>query len=134
MTKKEIIEETVNYYQRNSRAALNETCYYLIDGKMCAVARCFTPAALVKYGDMGGVVGGLAGVMKDRGESFEDNLQERYRGHPIAFWSDLQPLHDRADHWNGNILTEEGKGYMNRMIKGWSNPDGSDKSAYSLFV
>lgn len=128
MTKKEIIEETVAYYGENERALSEEgTCHYLIDNKMCAVGRCLTPAALEKWGSLKGSVSTLRDELRISGETFENTLQDQYKGHSIDFWNQLQQLHDVDENWCNGKLTDSGERVVEYMIKRWCNEDGSDK-------
>lgn len=97
-TKREIIEETIKFYNSNNRAVQDRsTCKYLTDdGKMCAVGRCLTDEDVRNVGDFQGDVDSLVKAFK----SLDEMLKPEYRGHDQQFWRTLQTLHDDPDNWN----------------------------------
>lgn len=110
---KQIIDETVEYYQNHDRAIERypngdvKGCRYYMDGEMCAVGRCLVDPVKVNnsnvcndYVDM---------VVNYFGP---DVFQEDYRGKSVMFWRDLQQLHDDDINWNGRELTEAGIAYV----------------------
>lgn len=128
-SKIQIIEETVEHYQKHPRAIRRlpsgslAGCYYFKPGEpdcQCAVGRCLTitnPIVLqMKQGAKGGkavgsdtsTVNGLASTLVDSGSNLDKALKPAYRGHAVEFWRDLQSLHDSDTNWNGQNLTEMG--------------------------
>lgn len=104
-TKLEIINETAAYYSKDtSRRAFssNDSCQYLtIDGRMCAVGRCFTSKGLKTYGDiMGSYDCDMHKLMRVEYSHIDDE----------CFWIDLQNFHDGHSYWNKRKgLTVSGK-------------------------
>lgn len=41
-------------------------------------------------------------------KSFDDMLQEQFRGHELDFWEHVQNLHDRDVHWTETGISEDG--------------------------
>ena len=126
MTKKEIVEETLAYYEEDpERRAIHpesgECMYNLKDKgslgkwngkyKHCAVGRCLDEKykmegeALPGNSDTDSVdVTALANKISDAYNletklKLDDLLDPKYRGHKIGFWKQLQQLHDREDYW-----------------------------------
>ena len=126
MTKKEIVEETLAYYEKDPerRAIHPETkeCMYNLKDKgilgewngkykHCAVGRCLDK----KYKMEGEALPGNSGVdsvdvtvlankISDAYSikteiKFDDLLDPKYKGHEIGFWKELQQLHDRENLW-----------------------------------
>lgn len=121
-TRKEIIDETVDYYTKDvSRRALQADkngemlCKYMThDGKKCAVGRCMVnPSEKMT---------GTADRYK-RDDSYaptvEDELRDEYKGHPIAFWVELQQLHDRPSYWDSQSLTALGVRVVDAIHEKW---------------
>lgn len=119
MTTEEIVQETVEYYATNPRAVVphgsSTVCVYdappAAEGGprlRCAFGRCMTDDALARGGDTLGGVDVLAarcGV----GLGYHDQLlRPEYRGHSLAFWKELQHLHDDDVNWRGGLLTPFG--------------------------
>ena len=103
MTKREIIEETLEYYSKNNRG-LNEhqDCVYLAEnGDMCAVGRCLIDPTKIEDGSIG--------MLFDNSLELDKLLKEPYRGYSLDFWKDLQDFHDSPNYWEGNNLTLKGK-------------------------
>lgn len=131
----DIIRETVEYFTENKRAVeiteTGESCRYNWgDGSHCAVGRCLDK----KYQDMGedmpGNENSVQGLLDElQVNSIDFILQEKYRGHSLDFWTELQELHDFGEHWqddmyyleDGNIaechkLTCYGEDQVNSLI------------------
>ena len=118
MTKLEIIEELFDngYIKDPSTSALiHGFCEYEIikeNGTIlnCAVGKCLTRQGIeyAKKNDIAGV---------DEFENLEFLLQEKYQGHSIDFWMNLQIMHDGRDFWTLNSITEVGKSELNRLKK-----------------
>lgn len=117
MTKLEILEETVAFYSEDvDRRAYTEgegCVYNTEDGKHCAVGRCLLP----KLKELGtGFVGNFSTAVSELADrrditNLDSLLQEKYRGHNIEFWTDLQILHDSNSYWNEFGLSKEGQHY-----------------------
>lgn len=127
-TKKEIINETYEYYNSDpSRRALenNKTsCTFLTaDGRMCAVGRCLTSEALHKAAHHG--VYSLVGVKN----LFPDQevFKEEYAGHCNSFWDLIQDFHDLARLWRAERgIEDRRKEYITMLHARWDGtPDGS---------
>jgi len=122
LTKHQIIDETVEYYNNNPRSKDDRGCAYLSkDGLMCGHSRCLTEKARTHIIDE-----------NDNGSSADDIIRkfggddihlEQYRGHSVSFWLDIQTLHDTDAYWiaikNGNLLTHEGLETVKDMKLGW---------------
>lgn len=120
-TKIEIIKETLKYYKTHRRALLNNICTYLSPtGSMCAVGRCIDNIKELKN-TQGTIVNENIGADSLNMEELDNILKSEYRGHDRSFWIELQNFHDYDSHWEsngrGNILTEHGKEYYNRLLK-----------------
>ena len=96
LTKRQIVDETVEYYKADpTRVAKGNppsvyfVCYYITDdGRKCAVGRCMiNPKPWV---------GGVDTQWKTI-EELDKELEERYRGHSLEFWKNVQALHDFAN-------------------------------------
>jgi hypothetical protein len=128
MTKREIIEETKEYYSSDpSRRAYDEKyggCRYLTaDGRQCAVGRCFMPNAEIvrdEYYRVDVSVSQLdAGGSADKIKNLEEILKPEYRGHEPEFWLNLQVFHDLNKVWCSSGLTEKGEEYYQNLLKKW---------------
>lgn len=119
MTAKQILDETIQYYSEdpNRVAKTDEGCSYFKDNKECAVGRCLINSqeieTLVSLSEdffeehLGGSdAENLNELLKTKGSSLEEKLQEKYRGHKINFWMKLQALHDRHD-WTMAVSEEQ---------------------------
>lgn len=105
----EILDETIEYYTHNPRGITDEgVCLYLTeDGKKCAVGRCLVEGRIPTTFE-----GGINSLVRKYGTFL---LRPQYRGHTEAFWADLQGLHDRAENWCENGLTEMGERNVYRI-------------------
>ena len=107
-TRREIIDETPPEYTLYARATNGDSCLYLApNGLKCALGRCMI-APQASWG-------WTASQVPD----FENKLMEEYRGHPAAFWSDLQELHDRDQNWDAEGLSEFGEKYVAILHEKW---------------
>jgi hypothetical protein len=113
----EIIDETVEFYENNSRS-LNPTpkdaeygCLYNgPNGEVCAFARCVLPEYRDKLEEGKNAYRHL--VEKGYGD---DMLMEQYRGHCYVFWNNLQNLHDSNEFWENRKLSPAGIEYVERF-------------------
>lgn len=139
MTKTEIIKETAEFYNANpnKRAVkqinhIGNKCYYLQPGtgNMCAVGRCMKPGIPDDF--QGGVRGYFAQKIakedwselspdEEDNASIDSVLQERYCGHSIQFWSDVQSFHDWTNNWDKCGLTEIGKIQLEGLLARYKN-------------
>jgi len=130
MTKKQIVEETLAYYEKdpNRRAIHPESgeCMYNLKDKgslgkwngkykHCAVGRCLDEQYKMKGEALPGNGGtdavdvtALTNKISDAYNletklKFDDLLNPKYRGHEIGFWKQLQQLHDRENYWEDSL-------------------------------
>lgn len=114
MTKAKIIEETANHYNSENRAVNKgwECVYETHTGERCAVGRCMTEETLTKYKNS------CKPVLDLYKETILDNLlKEKYRGHGVYFWEDIQRFHDKSYYWNESGLTGWGERYKQKLIE-----------------
>lgn len=114
LTKIQIIDETVEYYSKNSRAIVDGSCQYLTDyGTMCAHSRCLTDEGRKKV-----LHRDNTGAAFETIEELGDDIhKEEYRGHDGGFWDEIQHIHDGQHNWVKNELSITGKGYVNSLKK-----------------
>lgn len=112
-TKHEIIDFIANSYTSKTRSVSSEGgCAYLNPtGLKCAVGITLTKKAIDNYRDSTLYVQALN---SDCGGL--DKIQlKKFKGHALAFWVDLQRLHDIPSHWNEKGLSTEGKMEVKRL-------------------
>lgn len=116
MTTKEIVKQVADTYTLNNRSIEifcgGEECRYQTkDGNMCAVGMCMNEPSLEEFGTVIGDVYELDKMVKNqRNEQGLDYLlKEEYKGHPLAFWSALQSLHDNWKYWDEDGLNPRGR-------------------------
>jgi hypothetical protein len=121
LTKIQIIEETIDYYKKHNRSVLNNNkcCYLDKNGNICAHSRCIDPSYRMKFATEFATEN-AAFVIQQYGDIIH---LERYRGHSIEFWSDIQQLHDHKINWQPstisgeiNELTSEGKLFVDDLL------------------
>lgn len=110
MTKLEIIEETAEYYSKNTkrRGRIKDVgCVYINTNTkaMCAVGRCLIEPEYFNEAYPGAIVDQFTGCDKE----FNSYLKEKYQGHNVNFWQQLQDFHDSDINWDKKGLTETGK-------------------------
>jgi hypothetical protein len=115
LTKLEILNETIEFYSEDvskRSTALGFGCVYNGDnGTHCAIARCFIPF----YKDQGKKLHNNTEcniedfLSADEVPSIDMLLEDRYHGHELQFWVELQRLHDFDKHWNDKGLSELGE-------------------------
>lgn len=120
MTKEEILDETIAFYSEDTkRRALKpdgKCAYNTEDGRHCAVGRCLKPSLLEQGTKLDGNGDGVYRLVQKQnnipiGElitGMDNLLDDRYHGHSIAFWRELQEIHDRRQNWSESGLTEVG--------------------------
>ena len=99
MTKIEIIDETVAYYQTHNRSVLSDySCEYNgPNGEKCAFSRCCTADSVFEENE--------SSIMQKAAVLLPQYAHIPYHD---SFWMDLQSLHDNADCWDGRSLTGKG--------------------------
>jgi hypothetical protein len=125
LTKRQIIDETVEYYKHNHRASTWWGCQYLTeDGSMCAVGRCLEDpealeeAILQQEGAQSEL--NLKGIMDFENLAKHIVFKPEYEGHCVEFWADLQKLHDLSSHWNDDkTLSEKGQEFKQILYGRW---------------
>lgn len=133
MTKIEIIEETIKFYSEDpSRRAVDadRKCKYLTyDGRKCAYGRCMTEEAVQ---DAAKVQASIKKLLHDRYDAyniyrepsdsyiFDEPLQEKYHGHNIGFWEDIQNLHDEMAYWDSIGLSGDGEIQVRKLKERYS--------------
>jgi hypothetical protein len=126
-TKREIIEETANFYHLGNRGYSAHTldCVYLDfqTRNRCALGRCFDAPDETLY-DLTGTVDRdgcilMAGKPSERWIDIETLLKKEYRGHSPDFWNDLQSLHDGEKNWTNDGLSERGKQKIENLLNNW---------------
>lgn len=114
MTALEIINETVEYYSKDTklRASKNGGCYYFQEstGNMCAVGRCANKPRELD-GDC---------YFKDLKLLDEEIFKPEYRGHSKEFWTDLQRFHDLDANWDASGLSSYGEVNLETLKKAYS--------------
>jgi hypothetical protein len=125
-TKKEIIEETVEYYRTHERGlnSANECVYFNDETQdVCAIGRCMSNP--VKFKDY--TAPALSFDSKERRYVLEDELLPEYKGHERIFWDQLQEFHDCVNNWapydEGWKLTKDGTDKFNRLMKYCGDPE-----------
>jgi hypothetical protein len=117
MTKTEIINETIAFYNSTNRGydEAEDICVYLTpNGNKCAVGRCMTNGAIEKCGMTQASIGNLIEVHNLA--SIDDILKPEYRGHGLRFWKDLQHFHDDCSLWNKDGFRGEIPNHIQRYL------------------
>lgn len=125
LTKLQIIDETeIAYSDPSNRANIKEkdgieSCSYLNQGKICALGRCMIDPGEVdrKYGSDEVMV--LIDALEEDSVTLDDLLKEKYRGHDLKFWADLQDFHDRGEHFHITGISAAGKQYLSNLREFW---------------
>ena len=112
MNKLEIIQELlVDTYAKNPKLrAVNdmENCRYTTeDGRHCAVGMCMTKESETNFGDFMGSFPSLIDLHDI--DNHDSLLQEKYRGHGLDFWQDMQIFHDTHLNFTETGLSEIGE-------------------------
>lgn len=93
LTKTELVLETLAFYGMGGEFSADKTggCCYLQPetGRMCAVGRCLTPASVPPefYN---------SAQLDELDLDYVEDFLPPYQGHEVAFWGDLQRVHDTA--------------------------------------
>lgn len=124
MTKLEIIDETVAFYSENvDRRAMDDIrCAYFDTNtsNKCAVGRCLIDPEKVERMLRKDLPTDVFNLYKS-GIIVEESFQDKYKGHSIVFWNELQKLHDIDDYWQKGGLTKIGKEYVNELKEMYKN-------------
>jgi hypothetical protein len=123
MTATEIIQETADYYTKDTNrraksADTNECAYNGKDNTHCAVGRYLKVEH--RKDQHFGKNQGVQSLAIDKGggiENIDKILVKRAHGHHWSFWSALQDLHDMDGYWDGSGLTGFGQGRLERLLK-----------------
>lgn len=112
---KGILAETVDHFTSDNRAVLSEnSCVYATDNSLspgepvrnCAVGRYMLDPHTVQLNINGD--SDLASLHVAAPDGLDSLLRPEVRGLAIAFWADLQLLHDCPGYWNEDGLTSAG--------------------------
>ena len=94
LTKTEIVVETLAFYGMGGEFSADKRtgscCYHQPEtGRMCAVGRCLTPDSVPEefYN---------SSQLDELDLDYVEDFQPPYQGHEVAFWGDLQRVHDTA--------------------------------------
>lgn len=108
----EVLIETLRHYDQNPhlRGISPKGCVYRVPdepARMCAVGRCLTPEASdVAVRCNATAVDVLLERLHDYGfpmdKGFDDMFQPAYRDLDVAFWLELQRVHDSSDIWKSH--------------------------------
>ena len=126
MTKQEIINETVKYYDKDvGRRALGfDGCMYNgYDGTYCAVGRCFDDKwkRVDDNFTLEGNNSDIQTMYEENGfNSLDEMLKPKYRGHKEEFWYEIQRLHDNGSNWTLEGISIQGQATVDRLLKDWS--------------
>lgn len=113
-TKKEIIDETVEFYKNNPRSVVydefgDHKCKYLgPKGERCAFSRC----CIESFKDFQEG----KNVLAQLGKCIQI-LKEEYRIDDIHFWVNIQMIHDAEPYWNKRNLTKRGEHFVSLLHK-----------------
>ncbi len=121
LTKQQIIKETAQTYNIHKRAESGRGgCTYLNLKTLnkCAVGRCIKPEKIV----VKAIAEHEASVYSLNWDfPIEEILEERYKGHELDFWNDLQLFHDEKTFWGESGVSKEGRIRKNLLLKRWGN-------------
>lgn len=115
MTKIEIIDYVVDYFQKNPRAIERDgefpRCLYLTKtGLRCAHSICLEDEFL-KDKDIK-KLGSAYLVINKYGD---DIHKPEFRGHDSKFWLEIQKFHDMYMFWRDGELTDDGKEFVKEL-------------------
>lgn len=127
MTKEEILDETIAFYsedpKRRAMIPVGRCAYNTEDGRHCAVGRCLKPSLLEQGTKLDGNHDSVYRFVQKQnsipiGETvigIDNILDDKYKGHTLTFWSELQHIHDNNRHWSDSGLTEIGLERVNNF-------------------
>lgn len=121
LTKLEILNETIAFYNgdvnRRSKTNRGQCVYNGENGTHCAVGRCMLPKFKEQGSELNGNIGTFRGLANFNNLTFDEILEEKYRGHEYHFWTELQELHDRDELWDNAGLNAEGEQLTNKICE-----------------
>lgn len=117
MTKIEIIDYVVDYFQKNPRAKNGENCLYLTKtGLRCGHSICLEDDFVKDT-----IIARTTNA-KHLIDNHGDNIHKpEFRGHHIEFWMNIQRIHDINIFWRDNELTDDGKEFVKQLKETYSN-------------
>lgn len=125
VTKLEIIDKVLGIYIEDPgrRATTsNGSCRYrMADGRMCAVGQCLDTDHR-RYGRLVEENPAVFGAWEFSGEPdrhyhLDEFLRPEFRGHSVEFWGELQNIHDVAENWDEDGLSEKGQLALAKLRK-----------------
>ena len=121
MTKHEIIDLIASTYNCQNRAEDGHACFYLTgDGKTCAVG--MTLEDPEKWEDFSRTCADSAvETVFESDEILWAAQKEKFRGHSLSFWANMQHFHDRGEIWTDTGLSGIGKQYVNQLKDDYDN-------------
>lgn len=122
-TKEEIIKETAEFYNLSNRGYDRNTggCVYLTgDNEKCALGRCISDDQIISFANK--YTSSIMDINEDfkEGETLDQYLKPEYRGHKLAFWRDIQTLHDEEHNWNEEGISESGQEQVDLLVQSWT--------------
>lgn len=126
LTKHEIIDEIAGLYTLSTRSmglVTNDSncpsdtpvCKYNGDGgKVCAFAHMVREESRCKL-----IENKTANALIGNGVILDTDLKEQYRGHEVAFYGNIQRLHDSEENWNENGLSDRGRRAVANLKQAW---------------
>jgi hypothetical protein len=121
MTKIEIISETAEFYSADTsrrsfvmKGSTTQCVYNAGDDRHCAVGRCMTEGLKSQGVDLENNNSALEEVVASYSE-VDELLEQKYHGHSLKFWGDLQRFHDQSDNWDKEGVSTYGKRVLNRL-------------------
>lgn len=128
-TKKEIIDESVKYLEKNGRATRpsSTACAYTTQAGNktihCLVGRCIDPEKYEKDFE-GHNVHSLDLYVRsvmEKEDGLDYILQDEYKGHELSFWSALQSFHDNSQNMLfDNSISPKGEETLKRLRNAWT--------------
>lgn len=117
LTKIEIIDYVVDYFQKNPRAKDGTKCLYLTKtGLRCGHSICLeddfvknTPISRSTNAEI---------LINEHGD---DIHKPEFRSHDSDFWMNIQRIHDNNYFWRDNELTDDGKEFVKELKQEYSN-------------
>jgi hypothetical protein len=130
LTKKQIIDDTAQYFNVNNRATNGGGCeYFDCEGYKCAIGR-YLNDELNQYGYFVDAIHNsltdwnqpmISVKGKTNSMPLDNVIKLEYVGHEYKFWSDLQGFHDNNSYWDDTGLTELGQLRYQGLLKEWAD-------------
>lgn len=96
-------------------ATITGRCSYEDDGKKCLFSMALTDEARDLLKDHN--PSARAAFSGEYELDLDNTFLEGYEGYDVAFWQDVQSLHDNMDNWNPDLtLTTTGKDKYARLV------------------